>query len=188
MPPLTTAKQNMRQTRHHTLITASTFSNPNTKMPDFPFLRSPRLSKISQIQKYQIAKTQLNWWHNEIQNINNPTHPITQALKPIIEQYKLPLELFQEHIQDILQTMHYQAYHHFSDSVQHAHRLTYAPSQLNAKILGVENKETATFLHQCGLALTLCELIGTLRNDALRGNVYFPTEDLSRSTSRPPLS
>lgn len=129
-----------------------------------------------------VAKAKLVWWRDEIQRLSQaqPTHPMTQALQPVLQQFNLDIQLFQDYIGGILENMKYQGYHKQTDLIQHCHRLSYIPNILAAKILGCENnQEVQKFLHHLGIALSLFELIYELREDTAKGRVYFPTEDLN---------
>ena len=47
-----------------------------------------------------IAKTKLQWWQQEITRLyqTKPSHPISQALLPIVTKYKIPQQLFLEYL------------------------------------------------------------------------------------------
>ena len=51
-----------------------------------------------------------------------------------------------------------------------------------ARILGFEDKRTIAYAHKLGLALQLTNIIRDVGEDADRGRIYLPIEDLERFT------
>jgi len=129
-----------------------------------------------------VARTTLNWWRNEVAAIYDgvPQHPVGQALKPLVQQFGLP----QEHLQEIIDGMEMDlAQHTYADfkSLQlYCYRVASVVGLLAAEIFGYTDRRTLKYAHDLGLAFQLTNIIRDVGEDARRGRIYLPLDELAQ--------
>jgi phytoene synthase len=137
---------------------------------------------VDDCQTPEIAEQKLAWWHTEIQALftGNPTHPITQALLPHIKTHGLHQHLFEEILNGMLMDLRYQGYETFNDLKLYCHCVASAVGLLVAQVFGFTDNKTLEYAKQLGIALQLVNIIRDIGEDADRGRIYIPAEDLRR--------
>ncbi|MEK7989749.1 MAG: squalene/phytoene synthase family protein [Thiotrichaceae bacterium] len=131
-------------------------------------------------QDIRVAQQKRDWWQHEIYNTFNTkaTHPATQNLKAIIEQYQIS--------ETELMTMLNALIHCPSRFADFAELETYCKQTsgqlqiLCAKILGYKNPQTLDAAQQLGIMLQLYYLLRELRRDMLSAYIYIPQTEFEQ--------
>ena len=139
---------------------------------------------VDECRDTDVARTKLNWWREEIRNTFNkettPNHPVCQQLRKIIEQFDLPQEHFLEIIDgmemDLLQTR----YAMFTELALYCYRVASVVGLMAAEIFGYQDKETLKYAHDLGMAFQLTNILRDVKEDASRGRIYIPAEELEK--------
>jgi len=128
------------------------------------------------------AETKLNWWRGEITNLfaNKPSHPVSHALTDALKTFDLHKEYFDEIIDGMQMDLHVTHYQTFNDLLLYCHRAAGVVGLLATEIFGYQNKDTLKFAENLGIAFQLTNIIRDIKEDALRGRVYLPLEDLDK--------
>lgn len=128
----------------------------------------------------EIARVKLNWWRMEIANAisGNPQHPVTQALLPAIREYDLHSEQFQEIIDGMEMDLTQRRYADFKSLTLYCYRVASVVGQISASIFGYEDRHTLKYAHDLGLAFQLTNIIRDVGEDASRGRIYLPQDEL----------
>jgi len=127
-----------------------------------------------------LARIRLDWWRGEIDALyaGRPTHPVTQALAPHIAPYGIE----RAHLMDIIAGMQMDLdqtrYLDFAGLELYCHRVAGVVGLLAAGIFGATEPATRDYAARLGLALQLTNIIRDVGEDARRGRIYFPIEDL----------
>jgi 15-cis-phytoene synthase len=130
----------------------------------------------------QIAATKLVWWRTEIERLyaGKPQHPVTQALLPAIQRFNLPREQLEEVIDgmemDLIQTR----YLDFKGLSLYCYRVAGVVGLMAAEIFGQTRRETSNYARDLGTAFQLTNIIRDVGEDARRGRIYLPIEDLQK--------
>lgn len=129
-----------------------------------------------------VARIKLQWWREEIHNLfaGTPRHPVTQALTEAIKQYNLPAEHFIEIIDGMEMDLDYNSYPTFNELALYCHRVASIVGIMAAEIFGYENRQTLKYAHELGLAFQLTNILRDLGEDATRGRLYIPLDELER--------
>lgn len=129
-----------------------------------------------------VARAKLAWWRSEIASIPQGAaqHPVTQALTPVVARFHLPLELLQEIIDGMEMDLTQNRYADFPALERYCYRVAAAVGLLSAEIFGYRNRETLKYAHDLGLAFQLTNLIRDVGEDARRGRIYLPQDELAR--------
>ncbi len=128
-----------------------------------------------------IAAAKLNWWRSEIDNLfaGTPQHPVTQALAPVVERFGLPREHFLEVIDGMQMDLDYNSYPDFKTLSLYCHRVASMVGLMSIEIFGYEDRQTRKYAHDLGMAFQLTNIVRDVREDATRGRVYIPLDELS---------
>jgi phytoene synthase len=129
-----------------------------------------------------VARQKLQWWRDEIGRLfaGNPQHPVTQALVEHVERYNLPAEHFLEIIDGMEMDLDYQAYPSFRELALYCHRVASMVGLMSVEIFGYEDRSTLKYAHELGMAFQLTNIIRDVREDAARGRIYIPLDELAR--------
>lgn len=130
----------------------------------------------------QVAAAKLDWWRAEITGLPDKTgnHPVTQALASASQAFSLPLEQFEEILDGMEMDLTQARYPDFKALNLYCHRVAGVVGQLSARIFGYQDRQTLKYAHELGVALQLTNIIRDVGEDARRGRIYIPVEDLER--------
>ena len=130
----------------------------------------------------EIARHKLAWWRDEIQRLfaGQPTHPVTKALQGPIQRHQIPAEHLLEVIDGMEMDLNFDTYPSFKELSLYCHRVASIVGLMSAEIFGYENRQTLRYAHDLGMAFQLTNLIRDVKEDAQRGRVYLPQDELAR--------
>ncbi len=137
---------------------------------------------VDECHDVSLAQTKLEWWRQEVGRIfsGTPTHPVGHALKDVLTRFKLPQEQFLEIIDGMAMDLSQTRYLDFKALQLYCYRVASVVGLLSVEIFGYENRQTLKYAHDLGLALQLTNIIRDVGEDARRGRIYLPIEDLQR--------
>lgn len=137
---------------------------------------------VDEIHDEQVAHTTLNWWRTEIERLyeGKPEHPVTRALLPHVKRLDLPKAQFLEVIAGMEMDLVYVRYNRFDDLAHYCYHVASVVGLLSARIFGVTDARTYDYAKDLGLAFQLTNIIRDVGEDARRGRIYLPIEDLER--------
>ncbi len=130
----------------------------------------------------QLAQTKLAWWRKELAAVYDgaPQHPVGKALQPMVQQFNLPQEHLSEIIDGMEMDLTQSRYLDFKGLSLYCHRVAGVVGLLAAEIFGYSNRQTQKYAHELGLAFQLTNIIRDVGEDAGRGRIYLPVEELQR--------
>jgi len=129
-----------------------------------------------------VARIKLAWWRAELSNMyaGSPTHPVTQALAPHLAAY----DLKEEHLQAIVDGMEMDLdqtrYLDFANLEKYCWHVAGAVGILSASIFGVTQPQTLKYAEKLGLAFQLTNIIRDVGEDARKGRIYLPVNELQQ--------
>lgn len=129
-----------------------------------------------------VARTKLAWWRDEITRTfaDTPHHPVSKALHQVINRYNIPLEYFLEIIDGMEMDLDYNSYHSFKELSLYCYRAASVVGLMAAEIFGYEDRRTLKYAHDLGMAFQLTNILRDVGEDARRGRVYLPEDDMAR--------
>ena len=129
-----------------------------------------------------VARTKLAWWRTEVANLfaGHPQHPVTKALAPFVKEFGLDAGRMNEIIDGMEMDLVYHRYPDFESLELYCHRAAGVVGQLSASIFGFTNPRTLEYAEALGLAFQLTNIIRDVGEDARRGRVYIPQDELAR--------
>ncbi len=130
----------------------------------------------------QLAATKLAWWRQELGRVyaGQPEHPVTRALQPILVHFNLPQEQLLEIIDGMEMDLQQTRYLDFKALSPYCYRVASVVGLLAAEIFGYQDRQTQQYAHDLGMAFQLTNIIRDVGEDARRGRVYLPLDELQR--------
>ncbi len=137
---------------------------------------------VDECHDLSLAQTKLEWWRQEGGRVYNgtPAHPVGHALKDVIKGFRLPQEQLLEIIDGMAMDLSQTRYLDFKGLQLYCYRVASVVGLLAAEIFGYQNRQTLKYAHDLGLAFQLTNIIRDVGEDARRGRIYLPIEDLQR--------
>ena len=126
-----------------------------------------------------IARTTLNWWRNEVNNMlaGTPAHPVTQALAPHVETFNIKGEHLHAVINGMEMDLDQTRYLDFIALERYCWHVASAVGIMSASIFGCTNPRTLEYAEKLGLAFQLTNIIRDVGEDARRGRIYLPINE-----------
>ena len=130
----------------------------------------------------QLAATKLAWWRQAVAKLyaGAPDHPVTQALLPVLGEFNLPQEQLLEIIDGMEMDLQQTRYLDFKALSLYCYRVASVVGLLAAEIFGSQDRRTQKYAHDLGMAFQLTNIIRDVGEDARRGRVYLPIDELQR--------
>ena len=130
----------------------------------------------------QLAATKLAWWRQAVAKLyaGTPDHPVTQALLPVLVEFNLPQEQLLEIIDGMEMDLQQTRYLDFKALSLYCYRVASVVGLLAAEIFGTQDRQTQKYAHDLGMAFQLTNIIRDVGEDARRGRVYLPIDELQR--------
>lgn len=109
-----------------------------------------------------------------------PDHPLWPAFRRTVERYRIPREYFHEMIDGVATDLTPREFRTFEELYRYCYQVASVPGLCLIRILGNSSADALHLAERCGVAFQLTNILRDVREDAERGRVYFPTEDLAR--------
>ncbi len=138
---------------------------------------------VDECTDFSVAQTKLNWWKSEVANLyaGTPQHPVTKALQPFVDQFNLAQEHFLEIIDGMEMDLKFNRYEDFKQLQLYCYRVASVVGLLSASIFGFKNRKTLKYAHDLGMAFQLTNIIRDVGEDARRGRIYLPLDELRKA-------
>ena len=137
---------------------------------------------VDECEDPTLAASKLAWWRQELAALyaGRPGHPVTQALAPLLPRFPLPEEQLQEVVDGMEMDLTRSRYEDYRTLQLYCHRVAGVVGLLAAEIFGYTDRRTQKYAHELGLAFQLTNIIRDVGEDARRGRIYLPREELDR--------
>lgn len=128
-------------------------------------------------------RAELARWRNDIRQAcenKKPEFIVNQEFQPIIAQYKLPFENFDELIRGVEMDLDIKRYENFEELEKYCYRVASVVGLLSIEIFGYKNPACRDYAIHLGKALQLTNILRDVKTDAERGRIYLPMSELAR--------
>jgi phytoene synthase len=128
------------------------------------------------------AAEALRRWREELDRCyaGTPAHPTFQALAQVLVRFPIPQEYFADIIAGCEMDATTARYATFQDLALYCYRVASCVGLICIEIFGATNPATRQYAHDMGIAFQLTNIIRDVGQDARRGRIYIPQEDLRR--------
>ncbi len=135
---------------------------------------------VDEVSEPAVARMKLAWWRTQIDKVfdGQPEHPVARALVPAVTRFELPRERFHEVIQGMEMDLDHQGFANFIELTEYCYYAASVVGLLSIDIFGYEHAETRDYARDLGIALQLVNIIRDVREDARRGRIYLPVDEM----------
>jgi 15-cis-phytoene synthase len=129
-----------------------------------------------------VARIKLEWWRSQVAAIfgGAPQHPVAQALQPVVKTFNLPQEHFEAVIDGMTMDLDFDRYPDYALLERYCDRVAGVVGLMSAQIFGYSDASTRTYARDLGIAFQLTNIIRDVGEDARRGRVYLPQDEMAR--------
>ncbi|CAM8637581.1 ERG9 Phytoene/squalene synthetase [Comamonadaceae bacterium] len=129
-----------------------------------------------------VAATKLAWWRNEVQQSfkGTPTHPVMKALMPHAATYTIEARHLLAVIDGCQMDLEQTRYLDYPGLQRYCHLVAGVVGEVAAGIFGQTDPQTTQYAHKLGQALQLTNILRDVGEDAMRGRIYLPVNELQQ--------
>jgi len=130
----------------------------------------------------QVARTKLVWWRKEIHAMQagDPTHPVTKALQPHLVPYSIDIKHLLAIVDGMEMDLDQTRYLDYPGLQRYCWHVASVVGILSASIFGSTQPETLQYAEKLGLAFQLTNIIRDVGEDARKGRIYLPVNELQQ--------
>ncbi len=129
-----------------------------------------------------VARTKLAWWQSEVTKAfaGEPSHPVMKALMPLAATYQIEARHLSAVIEGCQMDLEQNRYLDFTALQRYCHLVAGIVGEVAARIFGQTDEATTAYAHKLGQAFQLTNIIRDVGEDALRGRIYLPVNELQQ--------
>jgi 15-cis-phytoene synthase len=138
---------------------------------------------VDEASDFSVARSKLGYWRREVDAlyVGTAQHPVMRALKPHIATMFLPQSAFHTVIDGMQQDLEKTRYLNFAELSAYCYKAAGVVGEVSARIFGMsvpDNPKTLDYARTLGEALQLTNIIRDVGEDARRGRIYLPQDEL----------
>jgi phytoene synthase len=137
---------------------------------------------VDEVSDPGVAAAKLDWWRQETSRAfaGAPSHPVTQALMPLARAHGIAESHLQAVIEGCQMDLDQTRYLDFATLRRYCHLVAGVVGEVAANIFGRSSEQTIAYAHTLGRALQLTNIIRDVGDDARRGRIYLPMDEMQR--------
>ena len=110
----------------------------------------------------------------------SPQFPVNRELQPVIRQFNLRFELFDDLLKGCEMDLDIKRYENFEALEKYCYHVASAVGLLSIEIFGYKNPACRDYAVYLGKALQLTNILRDVKTDAERGRIYLPQSELKK--------
>lgn len=129
-----------------------------------------------------VARVKLLWWQSEVSKAfaGQASHPVLQALLPGVALFNIEQRHLQSVIEGCQMDLSQTRYLDYPALQHYCHLVAGVVGEVAARIFGQTQEQTTRYAHKLGQALQLTNIIRDVGEDALKGRIYLPMNELQQ--------
>ena len=129
-----------------------------------------------------VAHTKLDWWQSEVAKAfaGAPSHPAMQALLPHVADFHIAPAHLLAVIDGCRMDLEQTRYLDYPGLQRYCHLVAGVVGEVAAQIFGQTEAQTTAYAHRLGQALQMTNIIRDVGEDAVRGRIYLPINELQQ--------
>jgi phytoene synthase len=131
----------------------------------------------------QDKRTMLRNWRSQLDAAFSggpQKNPILPAFRDTVRRFSIPEQYFHWIIDGTEMDLDVCRYETFDDLYKYCFNVAGAVGLVCLQIFGFAEERAKKYAEQCGIALQLTNILRDVKEDAARGRIYIPAEDLRR--------
>ena len=136
---------------------------------------------IADSEEFDNPAEMLTRWREELDKVfaGAPSRAISRALSENVRRFNIPRRYFEDVIDGVEMDLKQQRYGSFADLCLYCRRVASAVGLICIEIFGYRNQSARAYAEYLGIAFQLTNIIRDIGEDAARGRIYLPLEDLA---------
>lgn len=137
---------------------------------------------VDEVSDPSVAASKLAWWQKEVQQAfaGQASHPVMQALMPHTQTFGITASQLRSVIEGCEMDLQQSRYLDYPGLQRYCHLVAGVVGEVSARIFGQTQNATTAYAHKLGQAFQLTNIIRDVGEDALRGRIYLPIDELQR--------
>lgn len=129
-----------------------------------------------------VARVKLAWWDKQIDELfeGRAEHPVMQALAPHLESCRITASRLRAVVQGMEMDLDQSRYLDWPGLRKYCWHAAGVVGELSVGIFGYTDPSTLEYADKLGLAFQLTNIIRDIGDDARRGRIYLPVDELQR--------
>jgi phytoene synthase len=129
-----------------------------------------------------VAATKLQWWRAEVTQAfaGTPSHPVMHALMPLATPFSIEAQHLLSIIEGCQMDLNQTRYLDYAGLQRYCHLVAGVVGEVAARIFGQTQASTTAYAHALGQALQLTNILRDVGEDARRGRIYLPMNEMQQ--------
>jgi len=142
---------------------------------------------VDEVADPGVAAAKLEWWRKEVAAAfaGTPSHPVMRALQPHQTPFNITADQLLAVIEGCQVDLEQSRFLDFAGLARYCHLVAGVVGEVAANIFGRTEPGTVAYAHQLGQAMQLTNIIRDVGEDARRGRIYLPLDELKRFEVKP---
>lgn len=129
------------------------------------------------------TRTAIERWRMEMEDALEgrfSEHPVWPAFHHTVRRFGIPHQYFRDMIDGVLSDLEPRRIETFDELYRYCYRVASVVGLTTVHIFGFDTPSALPLAEKCGVAFQLTNILRDIREDAERGRIYLPAEDLRR--------
>jgi phytoene synthase len=107
-------------------------------------------------------------------------HPVWPAFHHTVRRFGIPHQYFREMVDGVASDLDPRCFETFDQLYRYCYQVASVVGLTTIHIFGFDTRSALPLAEKCGIAFQLTNILRDIREDAERGRIYLPAEDLDR--------
>jgi 15-cis-phytoene synthase len=137
---------------------------------------------VDEVSDPSVAAAKLAWWRKEVVDAyaGRASHPVTRALMPLAAPFDIRAGQLLAVVEGCETDLTQNRFLDYPALQRYCHLVAGVVGEVAAGIFGRTQDATVQYAHRLGLAMQLTNIIRDVGDDARRGRIYLPVDELQR--------
>ncbi|SAI72254.1 phytoene synthase [Bordetella ansorpii] len=137
---------------------------------------------VDEAKEESVARIKLAWWRTQVDQMfaGKPEHPVTLALQPHLESCGITRERLIAVIDGMQMDLDQSRYLDWPGLRKYCWHVAGVVGELSAGVFGYTDPRTLEYAGKLGLAFQMTNIIRDVGDDARRGRIYLPVDELQQ--------
>jgi len=137
---------------------------------------------VDECSDASVARIKLAWWRTQIDKMfqGQPDHPVMQALMPWLGKFNITADKLTAIVDGMEMDLDQTRYLDWPGLQRYCWHVAGVVGNLSAGIFGHTESVTLQYAEKLGLAFQMTNIIRDVGDDARRGRIYLPIDDLQQ--------
>jgi len=137
---------------------------------------------VDEVADPMVAHAKLSWWEEELERLfaGAPGHPVALALAPHLGSFGITRTRMLQVLEGMKMDLQQTRYLDYPSLQRYCHLVAGVVGEIAAGIFGASSDATMSYARHLGQCLQLVNILRDVGEDARRGRIYLPVDDLQR--------